>query len=94
MLGPSQCMGSKKREGVTPGFAGPPLGLNGHEGDFRVTKYLVPMTDNRGQIWDGDLMLKSQDCGSEVVGEDGLGNLEIGQSLQIEALGEPGASSR
>lgn len=45
MLWLSQCRtaDSRGRE-VTPRVAGPPLGLNGHEGDFRVTEYFVHTT--------------------------------------------------
>lgn len=65
---------------VTPRFAGPPLGLQGHEGDLGVTEYLVRMTGSQGQVWDGDLVLKPQDCVSEVVGRE---SAAVGMDLGI-----------
>lgn len=70
---------SRGRE-VTPRFAEAPLGLNGHEGDLGITGYLVRMTGSQGQVWDGDLVLKPQDCVSEIVGRD---SAAVGMGLRI-----------
>lgn len=68
MLWLSHSMGSRKQRGVTPRVSGPSLGLNGH-GDFGATRSLVHMIGPQSQVWDGELVLRPQECVTEVVVE-------------------------